>query len=78
MPVALLPFSGTNKEMKCYHQILYTMIETESMCLSDNRMKGMQDTISEKKIDIGYVNSFLLRFLFHTFTGSRFTIELDL
>lgn len=49
MPVALLPFSGTNKEMKCYHQILYTMIETESMCLSDNRMKGMQDTISEKK-----------------------------
>lgn len=43
MPVALLLFNGTNKEMKCYHQILYAMIETESMCLSDNMIKGMQD-----------------------------------
>lgn len=74
-PVALLPFSGTNKEMKCYHQILCTMIE--SMCLSDNDKGYARYDIREKN-DIGYVNSFLLRFLFHTSTRSRLTKELDL
>lgn len=49
----------------------------ESMCLSDNDKGYVRYDIREKN-DIGYVNSFLLRFLFHTSTGSRLTKELDL
>lgn len=61
-PAALLPFSGTNKEMKCYHQILYTMIE--SMCLSDNDKGYVRYDIREKKVILVMLTAFFSDFCF--------------